>query len=109
MSESEKGLENLVIVGRIENEHVGNDIETRLEGANAKIKILQKHMADQDEQLCQFIIVVRNIRVVLGSLPKDWHARVSVGFSPVKQVEEIEAILSGFNTDSPDWTPSSEE
>ncbi|XLQ20651.1 MAG: hypothetical protein ACKUBY_02645 [Candidatus Moraniibacteriota bacterium] len=100
MNEHEKSMEGLVI---------RDDTETRLEGSKAKIKILQNHMADQDEQLRQFVVAVRHIRVVLGSLPKDWHAKVSVGFSPVKQVEEIEDILSELKADSSDWIPPNED
>ena len=66
MNEHEKNMKGLVIVEQVED-----NTETRLEGARAKIEILQDHIAVQDERLRQLIVAVRSIRGTLGDLPEN--------------------------------------
>ncbi len=87
--------------------NLDNDVETKLEGARAKIKLLEKELKIQDERTNKLIIAVRSICVAIEGLPKNRHACSGAVFSRDGCVEEIEKILSNINADYLDWAPAS--
>ena len=77
----------------------------KLEGAQAKIQMLEKCLQEQQEKADRLSMAMLQIRIAYDELPENWQAKLAVGFSLVGFVETVEEVIPTISTYLPEPFP----